>query len=682
MARKRSSSARARDGRATQAASADPSIAWRAAAIALAVLLVYANSVSAPFLFDDHTSIVENPRIRQLWPLSIPLSPPHDTPVAGRPVVNLSFALNYAFGGLRVQGYHIVNIAIHLLAALTLFGIVHRTLALPKLAGRWRSASVNIAFACALIWALHPLQTEAVSYLTERTESLMGLFYLVTLYAGIRSFEEHGRSRWQSAAVAACVLGMASKESMVTAPLVVVLFDRVFVFESLRQAVRKRWALYLGLFASWIVLAALMWSVPRTSVGFTAGVSPLMYFVNQIPIVARYLWLSAWPRALVLDYGVPHPVAIREVIAPAVLMAMLGVATLAALVFRPMLGFLGAWIFVTLAPTSSIVPIATEVGAERRMYLPLAALVVLSVLGVRALLLKVPTGVGRTRPVVSGFGRTSAGSVVSGSRRTNVTALALAVVFLLLATGTVARNREYRSRLTMAQTIVDRRPHGRAHFILGTELINAGRHEEAMAHFRKSASDYPGARYALGIEMVAAGDLDKGIAELETFLRALPTHPNAIPAREMIGRALIAEQRFDEAEQQLTSLLNLVPTHAAAHRLMGDVHLSRGEPGEAIRAYEESLRYQPGNVDVLQSLGIALGTAGRIDEAIKIFERVAAARPADPVAPNLLGHAFALQGRFQDAAVQFRRAVALDPSYAEARANLAAAESALGVRPR
>lgn len=676
MPRRRNPSAPARSGRATQAAFALPPSAWRPAAIAVAVLIVYVNSIGAPFLFDDLTSIVENPRIRQLWPLSIPLSPPHDTPVAGRPLVNASFALNYALGGLHVEGYHLVNIAIHLSAALLLFGIVRRTLALPKLAPRWGGASNEMAFACASIWALHPLQTEAVSYLTERTESLMGLFYFVTMYSSIRSLEGRRRRRWQSAAVAACALGMAAKESMVTAPLAVVLFDRVFVFESFRSAFRERGALYAGLCASWIVLAALMWSVPRTSVGFAAGASPWVYFLDQIPITARYLWLSVWPRALVLDYGMPQPIALREVVAPGMLMGVLGAATLAALVYRPILGFLGVWFFLTLAPTSSIVPIATEVGAERRMYLPLAGLVVLAVVGTRALLQAVTPRLARTTGGLPGFSPMS------------VSAIVLAVTCLLLSIGTLMRNQEYQSRLTMAQTIVDRRPHGRAHFMLGSELIGAGRHEEAMAHFRESARDYPGARYALGTEMMAMGDLDGGIAELEAFLRALPNHPNAVPAREMLGRVFIAERRFDDAEKQLTQLLALVPTHAEARRLLGDIRLRRGNAADAIRLYQEVLRYQPGNLDVLENLGIALGMSGRIDEAITVFERLAAGRPADAVAPNLLGRALALQGRFQEAAAQFRRAVALDPTSAEARANLAAAESELrsvgsvGVRPR
>ena len=173
-----------------------------------------------------------------------------------------------------------------------------------------------MALACALIWVVHPLQTEAVNYLSERTESLMGLFYLLTLYCGIRGADPQGGQtpRWRAAAIAACAAGMACKESMVTAPVMVVLYDRVFLFDSFRAAFRARRGFYAGLFAGWLVLAVLMASTPRTSVGF--GSNPWVYLLNQAQLVARYLWLSIWPRGLVVDYGLPRPLTLGDAIRP------------------------------------------------------------------------------------------------------------------------------------------------------------------------------------------------------------------------------------------------------------------------------------------------------------------------------------------------------------------------------
>ncbi|HSC28489.1 MAG TPA: glycosyltransferase family 39 protein, partial [Vicinamibacterales bacterium] len=251
-----------------------PRLRWRAVLIVLAGALTYWNSLSGPFVFDDRGSILDNHTIEKLWDPSV-FSAPHETPVAGRPVVNVSFALNYALGGRDVRGYHAGNVAVHLLCALLVFGIVRRTLQLPANQARFGRAGVDMAFAAALIWAVHPLNSEVVNYLTQRTESLMALFYLLVLYAGIRAIDKRvaGRRRlgWEAIAVVSSALGMACKESMATVPLVILLYDRVFVFDSLRRALRDRWPFYTALAATWLVLAAMMWTAPRTlSAGFAA----------------------------------------------------------------------------------------------------------------------------------------------------------------------------------------------------------------------------------------------------------------------------------------------------------------------------------------------------------------------------------------------------------------------------
>jgi tetratricopeptide (TPR) repeat protein len=119
----------------------------------------------------------------------------------------------------------------------------------------------------------------------------------------------------------------------------------------------------------------------------------------------------------------------------------------------------------------------------------------------------------------------------------------------------VLRNREYESRLSIAQTIVERWPSGRGYFLLGSELVGAGRSQEAMVALRASARDYPGAHFALGTELLAAGMFDEAIAELDAFLRALPSHQNAIPAHDLIGRAYVSTGRLDEALRHFEAVL-------------------------------------------------------------------------------------------------------------------------------
>ena len=131
-----------------------------------------------------------------------------------------------------------------------------------------------------------------------------------------------------------------------------------------------------------------------------------------------------------------------------------------------------------------------------------------------------------------------------------------------MVTGLALRNREYSSPLTMAQTIVERWPNGRGHFLLASELVAAGRHDEAMAQFRESSKDFPGALFALGTELVAAGNLDEGVTNLLAFIKAQPDHAVVIPAREMLSSVYLSQDKLALAEEQLRLLLARVPNHA------------------------------------------------------------------------------------------------------------------------
>ncbi|MDI1249518.1 MAG: hypothetical protein PSV13_11695, partial [Lacunisphaera sp.] len=392
------------DGAATPTAANPARRGWWAAVIlAGACLAIYWNSLDAPFLFDDGPAILRNETIRTLWPLDRVLQPPLEgAGVTGRPLVNLSLAVNYALGGLDVRGYHAMNLALHALAVLTLWGVLRRTLWLNV--GRGLSpTSLNMsgvkpdlhnepesfAFAVALLWAVHPLLTESVVCVVQRNEVMGGLFYLLTLYGFVRSVAEKGdvgrdrlippsdaprrdqRSRptiiaWQAFAVVSCLLGMATKEIMATAPLVVMLYDRTFVAGGFSAAWRQRRGYYLSLAATWLLLAWLMLGNNQRDgiVGFGLGVSSWEYLLTQCRALTTYLQLSFWPHPLVLDYGAEMVRRPGEVWGQGILVLTLLLATGWALVRRPVWGFVGAWFFVILAPSSSFVPLTTQPIAE------------------------------------------------------------------------------------------------------------------------------------------------------------------------------------------------------------------------------------------------------------------------------------------------------------------------------
>lgn len=647
--------------------------------------LTFSNSLAGPFIWDDLTSIQQNQTLRRVWPISAALSPPRETPVAGRPLVNLSFAVNYAIGGLQVGGYHVGNIAIHVACALVLFGLVRRTLLGPRLRDRFDASANAVALISALLWMVHPLQTEAVDYLSQRTESMMGLFWLLTLYCAMRGRHSTNATRWLAASVLACALGMACKESMATVPLIVLLYDAVFEFDSFRQALQTRWRFYAALAATWIELAALISSLPRSTVGTSSGVGVWTYLLNQCEMIVQYLRLALWPRALVLDYGLPRTLTIRDVLPQAAVVVSLLLVTGVALVRWRKVGFLCAVFFLTLAPTTSIVPIASEVGAERRMYLPLAALVVLMVVGGWSALDRVAARSGK---------------------RPRLVAMVAAAVVVALAIGTSYRNAEYASPLALWRTVVERRPHGRARAALASELIAAGSHDEAMIHLREAVRDYPAARFELGTELYGEGKLDEAIAELRQFT-AQPRFANVIPAEELIGRVLVAQGKLPEAAAQFQRVVELNPSNAAMHGLLADVLFAQHRFEEAISHYRVLLASQPAVTTALSNLGVALASLGRLDEAIGSFERAASldpqsgtaqrnlaqayleksdvrqaerhAReavrlsPRDPVAHNLLADALASRRDLDGAIDEFRQTLQISPADARAREGLALA---------
>jgi tetratricopeptide (TPR) repeat protein len=702
----------------------------RAAIIVLAGAAVYANSLSGPFVLDDQDTIVMNEQIRQLWPPSVVLFPALELPVAGRPAVNVSFALNYALGGLDVRGYHLVNIATHIACALLLFGIVGRTLNLPSLRDRFGTRSTDLAFAASLIWLVHPLLTDAVDYVTQRTELMLGFFYLLTLYTSIRAVRlkpdttnddqvrpdttyDHSDKGWLTLSVIACVLGMASKESMVTAPLMIVVYDRIFVFRTWRETWQRRAVFYVPLAATWMVLAALIWSGPRfRSAGFSSGVSPWIYLLNQAQMIVRYLRLAIWPRGLVVDYGVPRALTLTDAAPHGALVLSLAALTIWALVRAPKIGFLGAWFFTTLSPTSSIVPIATEVGAERRMYLPLAAIVVLGVIGFAWVLERYAR---QSRPAP--FADPTASPPELQRRRANARAhvaglAALAVVAAALAAGTVLRNREFASAVTLVRTAAERWPTPRAQTSLGVALVAEGRHEEAIAQLQKALADDPNAHYALGVALFQQGKLDEAVTHLRGFLERESLRLEVPVAHELIGRALRTQGKHAEAEQEFRLVLKMTPSNGNVHGLLAETLFRQQKFDEAVGHYRQFLAFRPNDISTLMQLGIAYVNLRRSDDAIVQFRRVvelvpqdAAAqrnlaralletrafaeaepharqavrlRPDDAVAHDQLGLALAGQGKLDEAIAELRRSLQIDPNDAEVREHLAAVVEAKG----
>ena len=611
---------------------------------------IYWNSTTAPFAFDDDHAIVVNEQIRHL---STSLAPTEQgSPLGGRPLVSLTFAINYALGGLNVRGYRLVNISIHILNALLLFAIAARTLqgAGQTFQGAARTFQVrDLAFAAALIWMVHPLVTEPVDYISQRTELMMATFFLGTLYFAQRARGGSERTRptvagrrksdgtrpplpkdssaWLGSSVACCALGMACKETMVVAPVVVLLYDRTFTFGSFRQALRRRGWYYAALCATWLVLVALLWSSPRgDSAGFAgASVSPWTYLLNQSEMIVRYLRLAFWPRGLVLDYGEPLRVTFADVAPYAIAVATLLAATIIALVRNPPLGFLGAWFFLTLAPTSSILPISTEVGAERRMYLPLMAVAVLVICSA-------------ARPFKVREGRLAD---LKGPPR--VWWASCLLIGGLLSWGTIERNSEYLSGLTLWQTVLDRwPPHARAHRNLAAELKLANRPDEEIVHLRAAVKDLPGIRNVLGLELLALGRNAEAADELRTYVR---DYPRDADAWANLGNAFSALGRNDEALHAFQRAIAIDPNNGLSQRNLALQFLQQNDFDNAVSHAREAARLTPNDPAAHNLLGLALIGQQKIDEAIAEFRASLALQPGNNDAAGYLERTLKATGR-------------------------------------
>ena len=434
-----------------------------AAALATIGAAAYANSFKGVLIGDDVQAIADNVTIRSL---ATAFSPPADTTVAARPIANLTFAINYAIAGgtADLTSYHAFNLAIHLLTAILLFGLIRRTLESPGLKTR---GSILVAFAVAAIWVVHPLHTQAVTFLAQRVEALMGLFYVGTIYCVVRAAETNFRSQvWTVAAIVLCVLGMATKETMIGAPIIAALW--IWLCWPQEPLMGKPRTLLIGLAATMVIAIVLAaQGARRGSAGFgVGGWTSMTYLRTQAGVIVHYIQLAFWPHPLVFQYSWLPAESWREVLPQTLLLAAIEIATIIAIVRRKPIALLGAWFILILAPSSSIVPVATEVAAEHRMYLPLAAIVMAVVLGLSALWrsLKLPV---RLAPAIAGT--------------------ALVVVCMALGVTTFNRNRVYASAETLASDVVTNRPdNAQARLTYGSFLVESKRFAEAEPHLRKA----------------------------------------------------------------------------------------------------------------------------------------------------------------------------------------------------
>lgn len=521
------------------------------AAIIAAAIFAYRFTWNAPFIFDDADAIVNNPTIKGTLPLWTVLNPPRTSGAGGRPVANISFALNYATSGTNPWSYHVTNFMIHIVAAGLVCGFLRRALLFYF---SQEDADI-IALATTGIWALHPLQTESVTYISQRTECMAGCWYVATFYCFITAVFGSKPHRWSIAAIFCCAAGMMTKELTATAPVAVFLFDIWFISGTAKKAWSAHRLIHIGLACTWLLLCFSIFDLERRSVGFGQGITSGQYAVLETKGILTYICRVIWPHPLIFDYGAlrvrqlaPY---VWSVLICAMLIGLIGIG----IARRNKAAFIGAFFFLLLAPSSSIIPVVQQPIAEHRMYLPSLIIILLVVIWIYRKL---------------GFKSWAL-----------FLAIAAACTFI-----TANRNKLYADPAALWADTVEQAP------------LN------------------PRALTNWGAALASIGESKKAA---EAFRRGMRLDPSKYESYMGLGNLFFSDGLYTESINLFEQAVRLAPSRAEPLVNLGNGLLNVGRTAEAIVAYRKALLIKTQAPEIYHSLGCALMVSGDVGGALRAF---------------------------------------------------------------
>jgi Flp pilus assembly protein TadD len=634
-------------------------------AIPLLAAGLYADTLAAPFVYDDRPNIEGNRSIRIRGFGAAELQRAGFDSATLRPVSNLSFALNYYFSEYDPAAYRAVNIAIHGANGVLVYLLALKLLTLAaRNRGRGRFPPPDpraAALLAALIFIAHPIQIQSVTYVVQRMNSLATLFYLLSILlflGGRTALAPRRRAAVWGGCLGAWLLALGSKEIAATLPFALILIEWTFFRDPPPIAARRDGA-YLG--AAALTASLVGWVYLRTSAGsyadfdFTVGERLL----TQLRVVSFYASLLVFPLpsrlSLIHDFPVSRSLLdpVTTLLSLIFLAALLGAAIARARRER-VLSFCVVWFFLHLLIESTVVPL--HMAFEHRLYLPL-------------------------------FGFSLAAScLLLGSMRRHRAVAAVVTALLLcgLAAATLVGNRVWQSRVALWSDVVHKNPHdSRAHYNLGTALVSERRFEQAGDQFIEALRidpDYGPAHNGLGMTREGQLRLEEAIDHYERALRAgdLTSNvqgivPDEVTVRTNLAFALERLGRSAEAARHFERALARYPESARAHHGMGLVLAGQGHLDEAYTHFAEAVRLEPADANARNDLAVALTRLERLEDAKAQYREVLRSRPADVRAHIGLGLAPAQQGRFEPALAHFEAALRSDPGNAEATRLRAAA---------
>ncbi len=643
--------------------------------LALLACLAYANTFHGPFVFDDESSIVNNPVVKDLDKF---LSGAGYAYNPRRFFGYLSFAINYAFGGLNTTGYHAVNLAIHILNGWAVYFLAFLTLRTPFFAKRRIAPffALWFPFLSALLFLVHPVQTQAVTYIVQRLASLATLFYLSALicYGRARLLWEDrpglrgGTVAFSLAAVLFAVLAMRTKEIAVTLPLVVLAYEVSFFGTLSRKKILSLVAVMLPLLAV-VPLGMLGSGKPLGEI--LSDVNDLTrqsevinrgdYLLTQFRVIVTYLRLLVLPVRQNLDYDYPvrHSLFAPDVFLSLLLLcALIGGATWLYLLSRRREGsaadslalpwsrpaaFGILWFFITLSVESSVIPIS-DVIFEHRLYLPSVG-AFFTIASLLPLLLP------------------------KASSRWCVAGTALVAVALTVATS--QRNAVWGSEVSLWSDAVAKSPGKfRPHNNLGNAFNAQGKYDEALEEYQaaiKARPDFAELHNNIGTAFLKKGMLGQAEAAYREALRLDPAYVDAT-----LNLGFVFEQKGDVegAAAFYRKVLESNHDHAAAHNNLGVTLVKRGALEQGAAEFQASIACNPDYFDAYINLGETYLKLGRAAEANQQFGAVLNRNPGNARAYYNLGVLADLGGNADEAIRLYQKALELKPDYAEAAGNL------------
>ena len=593
--------------------------------IALISSAVYANSFQNSFHFDDQHYIVENPYIRD--PGNIPsffISPRYSSfeqifTSHYRPLLVTSYAINYALGGLRPEGYHVVNLLFHVGSSFLVYLILQAMLepVAPTFSSiklttgmvgkKWgMNPHAAASFASALIFAVHPFNSEVVNYITARSSVMCGFFYLLSFYLWIK-FRHAVAANWLPyyiISVFAFILAMLTKEVAITLPVVLLIYD--FYFHKRLNALP--YARYLP-YLPYVFLIVIPYLIYRISVyGHIVGGGTRDYLTNlltQPMVLLKYIQLMFVPAGLTIDHDIGLSAGIYDasVILPGV--SILIILCIAYILFRRrrewrVLSFFILWFFITLLPTT-IIPL-NAVLQENRGYLA-----------------------GIVSAVIAGW------ALSRLKRRYFIPGVAMLVIALSVLT--FNRSLAWKDDLSLWSDAVAKAPmSARAHDNLGLAWMGVKKYDLAIGEFNKTLElnpQYYLAWYNAGVAYQLQGDLEKA--------------------------------RFAYEES-----LKINPSYFRSYYNVGIVYKRLGEPDLAVTSYDKAIALDPRHPFVYNNLGVILTERGDYKRAEDVFKKAVEINPGYEKAYYSLGNVYFREKKYGKAAEAYREAVRIRPDYKDA----------------